>query len=150
MHLSILPWFESGLSIMKYVSNHPTKFDNQWACFFIGFVQCCYAFIFSVFNSIMLYDRDTVYFVLISYMTITILVTAPELYYKALVRDSTNAQFEVFEQDQLPRVKWFNKDHTFGERTCSSKIQRLVFKTFRLVYVSCVYYFCPLLYLFIF
>lgn len=39
----------------------------------------------------MLYDRDTVFFVLISYMTITILVTAPELYYKALVRDSTNA-----------------------------------------------------------
>ena len=97
--MSILPWFESGLSIMKYVSNHPNKFDYQWACYFIGFVQVCYALIFSIFNAIMLYDRDTVFFVLISYLTISILVTAPELYYDALVRDSTNAQFEVFEPE---------------------------------------------------
>ena len=27
VHLNLTPWFQSGLDIMKFVSNHPSKFD---------------------------------------------------------------------------------------------------------------------------
>lgn len=66
-----------------------------------------------------------------------------------MIRDRTNCSLVIYERENVPRVKWFNREHNFSERSCSNKVQRFIFKFSRLFYVSTVYYFTPFLFILI-
>ena len=46
-------------------------------------------------------------------------------------------------------MKWFNRDHLFSERSIHTKIQRVIYKFSRMIYVGFDYYFSPVFFLFV-
>lgn len=81
MHVHICPWFENALTIMKYVSNHPDKFDMPWLAFIIGLMQFCLCPIMVAINSIGFMHRESVHFVIFTYFTCALLVDLPRTYF---------------------------------------------------------------------
>ena len=149
-HLTTIPMFKNGMMIMKYVNNHPTRFDFQATAFNMGLIQMIFAVLFTFYNSIVLYTREDVRLTLCSYVTVVVLCEMPNYYYLAVSDDKNNALLELFQDENAPRVKNFNKDNPFEHRPgCLNKTQRVLFKTSRLLYVTSIYYFVPFLYLII-
>lgn len=143
-HLCILPEFRSGLAIMKYVNNHPKLFDFQKTAFGLGLFQFVFSCTFTVYNSIILWTRATVFFTMTCYTTVVILCEMPNFYYEALCEDKTNVLLEVFNDDNIPRVKNFNRTTKFANRpSLVNKVQRVCFKWCRLVFVTVIYYWVP-------
>ena len=133
---------------MKYVNNHPNRFDFKNTAYMLGFVQSTFSIIFFVFNSIILFTRANVYFTMISYVTVSIIVDMASFYYQVLSDDRGNALKEVFLEEHAPRVKNYNKENPFYKRPgCSNKCLRVLFKTSRLVFVGLIYYFVPFAYI---
>ena len=120
-HFHICPWFDRSLTIMKYVSNHPNQFDMPWLAFSIGLFEFLLLPIYLVVNSLGFMHRENPHFVIWTYLSVAILADFPALYYQAMVREPNSIQQVVFNPENAPRVKWFNCDHQFSERSCPNK-----------------------------
>ena len=147
MHLTILPNFRNGMAIMKYVNNHESRFDFPRFAYLLGLTQTLFAYVFTAYNVLILFTRVNVYFTMVSYVTVSILVDMASFYYKALSDDYNNQLFEMFNEEHIPRVKNFNRDTSFWARPCCNKIERVIFKLLRLIYVGCIFYFVPFLWM---
>ena len=147
MHLTILPSFRNGMAIMKYVNNHESRFDFPKSAYLMGLTQTLFAFVFTGYNTLILFTRVNVYFSMISYVTVSILVDMSGFYYQALSDDQNNKLFEMFAEDNMPRIKNFNRDMSFSDRTCCNKICRFLFKLIRVIYVGWIFYFVPFLFM---
>lgn len=60
MHLKTVHNFKSASNIMKYVTNHPNRFDAPVTAFCLGFTEMLFTFIWGVFNGIILFTRINV------------------------------------------------------------------------------------------
>ena len=87
MHLHICPRFENSMNMMKYVSNHPGKFDMPWLAFMIGFTQFCYCPIMVAINSVGFMHRENVHFAVLAHFSAAILVDLPRIYFNTFMRD---------------------------------------------------------------
>lgn len=144
MHLNIFPNFANSMNIMKYVNNHPSRFDYQGLAFALGAFQCVSSFVYEVLNAVVLFTQISVYFALIYYITVYVISQLGAVYLQAVSNDHNNILFDMFLAENRPRVVKHRRDkYSWKRRSCCNKLQRLTFKFLRVVYISIFYYFVP-------
>ena len=82
-HFALIPKFQNGMAIMKYVANHPTRFDHQKTAFGFGLATFIFSCIHVCLHSLVLYTRANVLLTLCSYCTLYIICAMPNHYYLA-------------------------------------------------------------------
>ena len=91
VHFNIHPFFVNSMNIMKYVNNHPHKFDNDNIAFLLGLIFTLYAFVFEAANLLVLFSRSTVYFAIGAYLTLEVIVLLLTWYFNNIIAsDPTN------------------------------------------------------------
>lgn len=149
MHLYIFHEFKQSFNIMKYVNNHPSRFDYQPTAFSIGAIHCVNSFYYSAMNVLILYTRINVYFTTICYVTVYCIQSLGITYLKALRTDKNNVTLDVFLPENRPRVVNHRSDvGSWQNRSKGNKCQRLLYKALRGFYVACIFYFFPFFFLY--
>ena len=74
MHLNIYHLYSNSMAIMKYVNNHPYKFDQETIAFILGFVMLVFSMIFESINIVMMFSRKDVYKTIGTYFTLKVLI----------------------------------------------------------------------------
>lgn len=104
---------------------------------------------YEIMNVMILFSRPNIYFTIISYITVTLLSDIGRVYYLSISNDRNNVLFDMFLEENRPRVRNRRSDPTlWARRSCQNKVQRLLFKMLRGIYVSACYYFVPFLFLY--
>lgn len=148
MHLAIYPLFMNGMNIMKYVNNHPSRFDFQNTAFWLGAGQIIASYLFEVMNALILFTRVNVYFTVVSYVTVDVIANFGTFYYNSIRSDHNNVLFDVFQDHRKPRVVNHRRNMKWSEASCNLRFQRLVFKILRGIFIASCYYFIPFLFLY--
>ena len=132
---------------MKFVTNHEEKFHQPYIPFTIGLMQVMFCFIFEFINMTILFSKANVYFTVGSYLTVSLLISLSDIYYsKTIGSDPTCVFNKVLDANHCLIVTNKSSSFKFGERSCSNKIQRVVYKCLRAIYASLIFYFVPFLY----
>lgn len=121
MHVAIFPLFMNGMSIMKFVNNHPSRFDFQNTAFWLGAAQIIASYAFEIMNALILFTRDNVYFTIINAVTVDVIANFGMFYYQSIKHDHNNVLFDVFLNDHKPRVINHRRDMKFSDRNCNQK-----------------------------
>jgi len=74
MHLNIYHLYCNSMAIMKYVNNHPFKFDQDTIAYSLGFVMVIFSFVFEGINIVILFSRPIVYNTIGTYFTLKVLI----------------------------------------------------------------------------
>jgi len=150
MHLNIYHQYSNSMNIMKYVNNHPYKFDQDSIAFGLGVILLMFSMIFEVCNMVVLFSRSTVYFTIGAYITLEVLICLQTFYYKFVIAGDANHNRlkDVYNDENQPKITRWNRTIDFNKRSCKHKIFRVWYKIIRGLYVSVIYYFVPFLFLY--
>ena len=148
MHFAIYPGFINSMNIMKYVNNHPCRFDFQNTAFWLGATQFLSCLWFTIMNSLILWTRINVYFTIVSYVTIKMISEIGKFYYNCIKGDKNNVLLGVFQEQHRPRIVNYRRDMNGKKKSCNMRFQRLVFKMSRGIFVTCLFYFVPVFYIY--
>jgi len=149
VHLNISPVIQQGLDIIRYVNNHPEKFDQPWICYFLGLTILSFSFLFEYLNILNLYSKSSVYYTLGSYFSMSIIVYLQKMYYNTkIASDHTMKLKDVFNDENLPKITWkSSKEGSWASRSFFNKVGRFIFKLIKGFYVSYIFYFLPFTFL---
>ena len=132
---------------MKFVSNHPKKFDFPLVVYFLGCGQVTCAIMSEFVNIIVLINREEVYYCISVFVALTALIDLQWMFFDTMTGlDQQNVLFEVFEDDNQPKIENRNKDIKFSERPLKWKIARIIYKFFRGFYVTFIFYWTPFIF----
>jgi len=127
------------MKLLKYVLNHEDKFTYPKFCFlfvlFSLFVLTC----IEILNVFQLLFWSTVEFTVIYLMAFKIITWVPGLYYNSLLDDYLKEKlFKAYSTLQIDdkKIKWSDRD-------MGNKAGRFMYKFFRVIYVSIIFYFQP-------
>lgn len=90
MHLEICTYFVGGMTIMKFVTNHPEEFDQPEVSYLLGTFQVINCLIFEVCNVFILFSRNNVYFTLGCYITVGLILNLSKMYLMVMYSDRSN------------------------------------------------------------
>jgi len=105
LHVNIFPEFASGMSIMKYVNNHPFNFDMDKLAFTLGFLQMVFAFVFELCNIIILFSRINVFLTIASFVTLDVLFRLQTMYLNnSIMLDRQNCLKDIMLDENAPKI----------------------------------------------
>ena len=90
MHLNTFSQFSRSMNIMKYVANHPSRFDYQYNAFALGLAEMILTFLYLLLKAIIMFTRANVYFAMLSYGTVSIIVNLSDKYLAQILADHNN------------------------------------------------------------
>lgn len=139
MHIFTYPEVKGAMIIMKYVVNHPENFYKYWIPFFIGYLQFQTAMFAEIVCVYLLSYQHTIEHCIVHFMALEIIVELPKVYFKSFSHDNNVTQ--VLDEHLIVTNKGSEMD--FKKRDCLNKYLRILYKIFRGIYVSFVFYFIP-------
>ena len=144
LHFVLTPDVDNSLKIMKFANNQAHQFvrNGSEIVFMLGLVQS----LISVFNLaigvILLTFQHSINHAIVHFIALHVVNEVAEFYYESLA--ANNHLMHNFSQ-YYPHVETKGSDIKFSERSCFHKLARVIYRTFRLGYVSIVFYFVPFL-----
>lgn len=141
MGLMMAPEVRRGMMLMNYVNNHPEKFSHPNICAILGFFQVMVCFYAQGLNVYLLAVYPNVFRILKHFLSLKVAVHIPAFFFAAL--SPNNTLRDVFKAKIVRSNK--SVEIKFSERSCCQKIIRFMYKCIRGFYISCVYYFIPLI-----
>lgn len=147
MHLDISGIFQDSIRAIKFMTNHPDKFDKINISLSIGFIQLFACAAFEVINVQILFSRINVYFTIICHITVDLLAKMQKFYYETVKDNSNIPSNTIFLEENAFKIMRRSKDIGFTERPLFNQLSRVTYKLFTLVYASIAYYFLPYIYL---
>merc|ERR1712046_175646 len=87
----------------------------------------------------MLAQQHSIEHCIIHFVALEVVSEIPKLYFESMKGDEK--LFEVFEHPILITKR--GRDFKWADRSCGNKIGRLIYKTFRCIYISVVFYMVP-------
>ena len=133
-----------GVSMMKYVTNHPHIFSNPYYAFLVAMMQTIGGLLAEIFCIIFMCSLNDPINIIIRFVAFASIGNIDNFYYNALSPDHKlkkrkPADFEITHKRAM-------YDGLNGkERKCSFYIARVVYKTIRIFYASFLFYFLPYL-----
>ena len=70
LHAFMLVETKAALSMMKFALNHPERFHNWWAAYWVGFGKCFYMLILELTNGIIICGRCNVIDTVVLYLAL--------------------------------------------------------------------------------
>lgn len=146
LHLKLSPNVRRGLKLMNFANNHPEQFVNDKIPVMCGAMQVFTSIFGQLVNVTLLLAHRTVEECIILFITLAIVLELPQMYSAALttgLQENTGTtvitqvcKHPVYKSNAGRHIK-------FSDRTWFHKLSRIVYKFFRLFYVSIFFYFQP-------
>lgn len=152
MHLQVEGDMRQGLRMMKYVTNQPFDFSNPSAAFFVALMQTLGGLAAEVACIMYLSNINTAIDVIIKFVALASIAKVDDFYASALPADGNKIKkgtkplvIRIHKRDwetygQNPEAKNYAQMQEVG---FSRYFGRFIFKTFRIVYASYIFYFLP-------
>jgi hypothetical protein len=140
--MELHPKVKEGMDIMKFANNQTELFSQRGSriAFFLGITNVIVVTSLFVLNIIKLADFDSVEQCVKDYITFKMAIEIPSMFYNALADKAIKKVFE-FPVQRKNR----GRDIKFMERTTFHKCARILYKVFRSLYVSLLFYMSPFL-----
>jgi hypothetical protein len=103
-------------------------------------MQGCLAIAVQILCIRMLAFQHSISHSIIHFVALETILELPMMYYEMLVHDPLK---EIMEHHNMPTVDRRGKDINFCERPCFHKFARVVYRFFRVFYITIIYYFIP-------
>lgn len=148
MHLQVEADMRQGVSMMKYVTNHPHDFSNPYYAFMVAMMQCMGGLLAEIFCIMFLCSLNDPINIIIRFVAFGSIAMIDNIYFNALSPDHKlkkrkPADFEI--KNKRADYEGLNgKDRKF-----SFYVARFIYKTIRVAYASFIFYFLPYLAVFV-
>jgi len=158
MHLQVEGDMRQGLRMMKYVTNHPFDFANPGSAFFVALMQTVGGLAAEIACILFLGSIDKAIDVIIKFVALASIAKVDDIYAAALPADGN----KIKKATKPLVIRVHKRDweaHAESDNVIShveSKVQnemdnvgwtrnigRFMFKTFRIIYGSYIFYFLP-------
>jgi hypothetical protein len=149
MNLQVEGDIRQGLKLMKYVTNHPLDFMTPRTVFSIGLMQFVGGFAAEFFCVLYLASLEKSIDVIIRYVALASIAKVDDIYFSALAK--THPLKKVAAKKEPLIIDTHRRDVPQAiedgkiKDVFTFKVQRAIYKTFRLVYTSFIFYFLPFL-----
>jgi len=144
MHLQIEPMLTSGLSMMKFVINHPTEFVEIEGPFFMGLCSFWIGLWVELVTIIYLSTLSSAIDVLTKQVCLAAVAKAGTFYAAALPKTS---KFKQFTNIPLQEITMYGslrvKSRIYKKNSCMYSFFYLIYRHARFVHVVLIYYFLP-------
>jgi hypothetical protein len=95
-----------------------------------------------------LFSKPNVFFTVGSYLTVALLINLSAIYYsKTIGADASCVLNQIMGAECALSITTKSSHLKFADRSCSNKVQRVVYKGLRAIYASLIFYFVPFLYI---
>ena len=140
MHLQVESDIRQGLRMMKYSINHSDDFSGPFNAFLIGFLQMIGGLSAEIACIFYLSSINTPMDVIIRFIAMGSIAKVDDFYASALPDDN-----RIKGKSKPMTVKLHRRDHQEGKikPTMSYWLGRFIFKFFRILYASFIFYFMP-------
>jgi hypothetical protein len=126
--------------MLKYIANHPAYFSSTLAPFFISQMQLSGALFTEIINICLICGQPTIMDCIMNLIALGAISQIDDFYAKTL----TYCPLREAVQNP-PRVDIRSRDQKFRERTLKGKALRLIYRFYRILFVSFYFYFTPFL-----
>ena len=128
------------MQLMHFANNNPEKLTSAVEPFFIGLMQCLVSFVATFLNLVNLSRYKKVEKCVIHFIVLKVVVDVQDSLYKTMADTKLKKVFgEKYTRDKdQQKVAWV-------DRSCFSKFGRVIYKVYRALYVSVVFYFVSIL-----
>ena len=159
MHLQVEGDMRQGLRMMKFVTNHPKDFANPGSAFFVALMQCIGGLFAEIACILFLGSIDKAIDVIIKFVALASIAKVDDFYASALPADGNKIKKKT---DPLKitvhKRDWTRQDRIEDEAEAAGKdadesqilhsnmnhkVGRFIYKSFRILYGSFVFYFLP-------
>jgi len=167
------PELYHGMELMRYTANHNENFKYPHTGFFAGWMQATMAMIIEALNQVWVLAAHGILVVFWRYLTVFLIMSFDDMIYQSLKDEPLKIlieeapyksliKFEVktkqkkapVEHVSLPeadksvvndtsRAKKAMRVLTWGKRTLLSKVMYLIYRVYRILYISVWFYFLP-------
>ena len=124
--------------MIKYVNNNPKKFTTELAPIILGMMELSVAGFTELVNIVMICMQHTVMDCVLNFIALGTISQLDSIYANSLINEPIKK-----EVDEPLSIASNLKAPLFKERTCAGKLGYLLYKFWRLGYVSAYYYFTP-------
>lgn len=140
LHLILYPEVARGMMIMKFANNQPESFVEYGSevAFVIGFCQATLGIIAEFINLELLAFQHTIQHCIIHFVALEIIMELATIYFESL-KDNKLAHI----MHHPPKFTKHCRDISFRSRSPFHKFARALYKFFRCIYVSYVFYTMP-------
>lgn len=139
LHMWLYPHFVRGMQLMKYVNNHSEYFDLPAIPFLITLINMLIVLAAEVLNLYLLLHQTNVELSIIHFVALEVIIEIPHFYSESLLEDKIKER--IFKKHHHLHVHNRGKDlHFWSKRSFFGKIGRLIYCSFRLLYVSLIFY----------
>lgn len=149
MNLQVEGDIRQGLKLMKYVTNHPLDFMSPRTVFVIGLMQFVGGFAAAFFCVLYLGSITLSIDVIIRYVALAGIAKVDDIYFSALGK---NHPLKKVAKGKAPLIISTHRrdvqkaiDEGKIKDVLTFKVQRFIYKTFRILYSSFIYYFLSFL-----
>jgi hypothetical protein len=138
MHINVEKDVRMGISMMKYAVNHSENFNNVIPAFVIGLHSTIISLIVEINVMIILSSLPNILGVVMKYVSLAAIANIPRFYYSSLVEHRMSMVNNV-----NLKVSKFRHQGILKEAPCHIIIMRFIYKCWRLLFISCSFYFMP-------
>ena len=137
----LFPHVERSMSHMKYANNHAKKFTNPNIAFGVALSSFIVNILAEFINVYLLTYQHNVEHCIIHFVALEIIVEIPHILIGSLTESKLKSR--IFSTTHALKVTNRGRDITFKSRSCCNKISRVLYRFFRCIYVSFIFYFQP-------
>jgi hypothetical protein len=138
LHLKLVPSFVKGMKLIHFVNNNPELFLYDVSAYMVGLLQVTITLIVEFQNLYNLMSYTKVELVLVHFITLPVVLDLATMYVSA----GTDSHIKAVFKHPVKRVNR-GRDIKFSERSCFHKCGRVIYKLYRLLLVSYVFYLVP-------
>ena len=141
LHLCLFPHIKRTRLLMKYIINHPEKFTHSHIAFHIAHDSYCINVMVELINIYMLAYQKSVEICIINFVALQAIAHVPFLYMGTISDDKL--RLRLFSNNKSLKVTNRGEQIEWSQRTFHNKVERIIYKVHRSIYVSVIFYFSP-------
>ena len=122
--MGILPHFTSGLSLIKYINNHPEQFDYPKLAWGLGFINTINTIIFEYCNFLVLFTRGAIIWTIGTYIAVGIIINFNKMHLNMLLIDRGSVLNELFDEVNQPWILRKSRNIEWKDRSTFFKFGR--------------------------
>jgi len=138
MHINVEKDVRMGIQMMKYVVNHTENFNNVVPAFMMGLNSTIISLIVEMNVMIILSSMPNILGVVMKYVSLAAIANIPRFYFNSLVEHRMCSVNQV-----TLKITNFRHKKPLENAPRSVKCMRIIYKTWRLLFCSCSFYFMP-------
>jgi len=131
---------------MKHVSLHYEDYTSPFVMFMIGNQQVLTCFVFEMCNIYVLYQQTTMVGTLASFVSVSMIIKLHLLYLNVQKMDKQFSLNGVMATANFPYLKRKTSELDWSTYPLKFKICRGLFKFWKTLYVSIIFYFVPFIF----